>query len=188
MINSLLPYEYQDKNNLALENCIKQIFDIDLTDIMLNPIDVVAEKLLPYLARENHILGIEGWELCKTVEEKRELLKVSLIQHMYRGTKASIENLIKTLNLPGTVKESFEYNGRPNRFRVEINTSASITEASINYLQKGINCYKSQRCIPDITTIRVYLPTNAEVYVSAALTEDIECNYDCTNIIGEQND
>lgn len=73
-MQSLLPYSYQDKNNLALENCIKQALDIDAAGLMIFPVENTPDFLLPYLAKEFHITNYEGWILADTTEKKQNLI------------------------------------------------------------------------------------------------------------------
>lgn len=119
MNNSLLPENYKDKNNLALEECIKQVFSVDLKNFLIFPFENVQEKLLPYLAKENHITGYEGWNLAANSDEKRNLLTNSLIMHASKGTMSSIQNALKRINIDCKIIEFYEYGGRPAHFKIE---------------------------------------------------------------------
>lgn len=182
MAKSLLPYIMQDKNNLALENCMKQAFSVDAKQFLVYPLENAKEELLPYLAKELHTLGFEGWNFANTPELKRNLLANSLRNHFLKGTIPGIQQFLKTIGLDAEIQEWFEYGGRPARFRVFIESDSAIDQEAIDLLFQGISCYKNQRSIFDNVTVQMLLTDDKSVnaYIAIGLTEGIESTYICT--------
>jgi len=105
--------------------------------------EIEDEELLDLLAWQFHV---EGYELAKTVEEKRNLVKNAIELHRYKGTKYAVEKVLSTLNLGGKVKEWFEYGGEPYRFKVDLGIkNKEITPELHQKLLELINKYKNER-------------------------------------------
>lgn len=80
-----------------------------------NPL-ICNEKFLPYLA---YSFKVDFWDEELKEEEKRELIKKSILLHRYKGTVWCIEEILKLLNLasdeePASIKEglSIKYDGK----------------------------------------------------------------------------
>ncbi len=105
--------------------------------------EIEDESLLDLLAWQFHV---EGYELAKNVEEKRNLVKNAIELHRYKGTKYAVKGVLKFLNLPGEIQEWFEYQGEPYRFKVEVSSpSRQITPELRDKLIQLINEYKNER-------------------------------------------
>ncbi|MGN0014615.1 MAG: phage tail protein I [Candidatus Gastranaerophilaceae bacterium] len=167
MLNSLLPENYQDTNNLALEECIKQVLNVDLKKIMIFPIENVSEELLPYLAKENHIMGFEGWNLVQNLKEKQDLIINSLIMHTKKGTKNSIKEALKKINIECEIQEFWEYSGRPGHYQIPFLQifERSFTEELENAVWEMTRHYAPKSRILD--NIKFYLCTLGKIFVSA---------------------
>lgn len=154
---SLFPKILRDKSTLILEKCINKAFDIDINSFLVYLIDKVDIRILKYLAYQFHILGDEGWNLCETEREQRELLKVAIRLHKIKATKQAVERCLEVLGLIGEVVEWFEYSGRPHRFRVLVTLSVqSATEETFAKLIRYINCFKNARAILDSFDVQMY--------------------------------
>lgn len=166
---SLLPYVLQDKHNLALENCMKEAFKVDLKKLLLCPVENVDETLLPILAKEGHIMGYEGWNLAKTNEQKQNLIKNSVQLHAKKGSMPTLKEALQTLNIEAEIKEWDEYNGRIGHFRVEF---LNIYDRGLDdnfeaEIKEMIKNYKPLTRILDV--INYFLCSKAKVYVGARL-------------------
>ncbi len=105
--------------------------------------EIEDESLLDLLAWQFHV---EGYDLAKTIEEKRNLVKNAIELHRYKGTKYAIQKILNTLNLAGKIEEWFEYKGEPYKFKIEIaSTNRQITSELREKLIKLINEYKNER-------------------------------------------
>lgn len=168
-MNSLLPSAVQDKNNLALEKCAKEILDIDVKKIMIYPIENTQESLLPILAKENHILPSEGWELAQTKEQKQKLLTSSLILHSKKGSIPSIIEALNTLGIIAQIKEGKDYNARPSHFKVEFLNlfNRELTDKLEQQIKEIINSFKPATRKLDI--INYFLCSKGQIYYWARI-------------------
>lgn len=149
--DSLLPIAVQDLNNLTLENCFKKLMDIDIKKFIIYPIENLEEEKLAILAKEFHCLGLEGWNLCTTKEQKQNLIINSLPNHAKKGSIPSIKNALENLGITCAIKEFFEYNGRIGHFKIEfLNIFDRGLDENFEKNIKGlINHYKPKSRILD---------------------------------------
>jgi len=164
---SLLPYAMRDLNNLALENCMKQIFDIDPKRIMINPLENVNEKLLPYLADEYHIKGVEGWNFAISTEQKRNLIVKSLINHAKKGAIPTIEGALNNIGFESKIYEFWQYGGRPAHFAVKFLNlkDCGLDNELENNVKQTISAYAPKSRILDF--IRYFLCSAGLIYKAA---------------------
>lgn len=171
---SLFPKILRDKSTLILEKCINKAFDIDITSFLVYLIDKVDIRILKYLAYQFHILGDEGWNLCETEREQRELLKVAIRLHKIKATKQAVERCLDVLEFNGNMSEWFEYNGRPFRFKINVTLSANTaTEEKQDMLIRYINLFKNKRSILEEFNVQLY--PIGEQYIFPRVVIDEEC-------------
>ena len=153
---SLLPKILRDSSNLTLEKCVYKAFDIDLKPFMIYLLDNVDIRILKYLAYQFHILGDEGWNLCETEKEQRDLLKIAFQIHKFKGTKKALIRILNILGLKSAVQEWFEYSGRIHRFKIIITvTTESHSPELYNKLKKYINIFKNKRSRCELLEVRL---------------------------------
>jgi phage tail P2-like protein len=173
MIKKLLPPSLNTEpfSEIA-EGLGKQLQKVweELINVVIYPrIDEIEdEQLLDLLGWQFHI---EGWELAKTIEEKRNLVKNAIKLHRYKGTPYAIKKVLEALNLEGQVREWFEYKGQPYRFKVEVNSPLrQITPELRDKLLKLIEEYKNERSwLEEI--ILSYLAAGTVFYGAGAVGE-----------------
>jgi len=169
MIKKLLPPSLNTKPFKeiaeALDIQLQKVWE-ELVNVLIYPrIDEIEdEELLDLLGWQFHI---EGWELAKTVEEKRRLVKSAIELHRYKGTPYAIKKVLEALGLVGEVKEWFEYGGEPYKFKVFISSIPS--EGLWERLIKLINEYKNERSWLD--AIGIHNEIKSFVYIGSALKE-----------------
>lgn len=162
MVENLLPEKINDLSNKTLLKCAKIAFNIDLKPFVFFVFDKVDVRLLPLLAEMFHITGNEGWNLCKTEKQKRELLKKAFILHKTKGTKQAIKDVLKTLDLKGEVAEWFNYDGEPYYFKVILQVfDRTLDEETENQLLALIYEYKNVRSW--LEKIEMYLASRVEI-------------------------
>ena len=137
----LIPPGIKDLNTEALNDLSDRLGTLDLTPLLIYIIDDVDSSALPYLAHQFHI---EGWELAQTEQEKRNLIKRAIELHRYKGTKWSVINALSAAGYEVDLKEWFEYNGDPYKFRVLVK-SVIQDEDRYRKLTELINEYKNVR-------------------------------------------
>lgn len=169
MSESLLPIAIQDAHNVALEECIKESLNIDLKKFMLVPIENVNENLLPFLAKEAHITGYEGWNLAKTHEQKVNLIKNSFLLHAKKGTMETMLNALINLNVEADIKEWQDYGGRIGHFKVEFLNifNRGLDENFEKEIVEVIKNYKPLTRILD--TISYFLCSKGQIYTGVRL-------------------
>lgn len=181
---SLFPKKLQDKSNLALEKCMNKCFDIALKPMMFLFFDSCDERLLPLLANAFHVEGLEGWNFTATVQEKRNLLKESLLIHRYKGTKAALKRVLKVLNVTGEIQEWFEYQGRPMYFKVVLEVfDKPLSIETETRLIELIYEYKNLRS--KLEGIEIYLTETANMYTYCHLVSGTTISIE---VINDDND
>lgn len=119
----LIPQSIKDGHYLAINETLEKVLDFDLTPVLVSIPALAPESGLPYLAKERHILGSEGWDLAKTNEEKVALLENSFELHRYKGTPHSLKTVLALLNLQGEIINAWEYAGDPFHFKLAIDAT-----------------------------------------------------------------
>ena len=149
----------------ALDGQLVKVWE-ELINVVIYPrIDEIEdEKLLDLLGWQCHI---EGWELARTIEDKRRLIKSAIELHRHKGTPYAIKKVLEALGLEGQVKEWFEYGGEPYKFKVHVSSIPS--EELWEKLVKLINEYKNERSWLD--AIGIHSEVKGALYVGAALKE-----------------
>lgn len=119
MHNSILPKILQDESNLILEKCMDKALDISLTPFMTSLTDTLSANILFLKGQQLSLTDGDGWQNCKTEQEKRDLLKKSLQIHKFKATKKCIQDLINKSNTTIKMSDWFEYNGLNNHYNLE---------------------------------------------------------------------
>lgn len=172
-MTSMLPKPLRTKSNLALEECIADALQIDVTKFLIYLIDNVDIRILRLLAYQFHILGDEGWNLADTEREQRELLKIAIRLHRKKGTKNALEYCLNVLGMVGDVQQWYEYGGRPNRFKINvILTNKTYSEELYKLLLRFVNAFKNKRAILENVDISVYPQGNFYIF-SRVITDEI---------------
>lgn len=70
---------------------------IDKSVALVNMIDTAPAAALPYLARQFHVMGFEGWRFATTDDQRRAVLRRSIELHRYKGTPWSIKEALRSI-------------------------------------------------------------------------------------------
>ena len=128
---SILPPKLlADPNYRALEQLL-QLWSkrIDFTKLLIYWLDIVDASVLPHLAEQFHVLGLEGWDYATTEQEKRDLLKQAVELHRYKGTPWAVRQGLKRINPDLDIQEWFEYGGEPYYFKLTGNIKITLAQA-----------------------------------------------------------
>lgn len=170
-----------DISSRAYDELFSRYQDLDTECLLIYIFDSVNESALIHLAEQFHITGNEGWINCKTVEEKRNLIKNSLNLHRYKGTKYALVRVLDILGLNGEVSEWFEYEGNPYYFKVSLTSfSFSSDNKLLNNLIDLINEYKNVRSHLESIELNIASKTDNKAGVALGYVESSFCVYDCT--------
>ena len=127
MSSDILPGPLRtDPNYIALNSLLDRAEALDLTKELVYWIDTVDASALPVLARQFHVMGLEGWDYAATEAEQRALLKQAVELHRFKGTPWAVRQGIKRLNPSLDIEEWFEYSGQPFRFRLTNGTPMTL--------------------------------------------------------------
>lgn len=99
---SLLPGSISNPTFLAYEAVVDRIGSLDLAIVDVYNIDTVPEAALFDLADQFNVLGIRGWTLTETVEQKRNLVKEAIQLHQKAGTPIAIKRAMALVGYPDT--------------------------------------------------------------------------------------
>lgn len=179
MADQLPPALAGDERFAILCELLQEEFDnLDLSPMLVYLVDVVPPQVLPHLADQFHVMGLEGWRYARNEQEQRELIKRAIELHRYKGTPWAIEQVLVTLNLSGRVSEWFEYGGTPYRFRVDIElTDRGIDETTYDALVDLIREYKNKRSRLDALTVALSNRSPVPVIAAAILSGEVTTIY-----------
>lgn len=179
MADQLPPALAGDERFAILCELLQEEFDsLDLSPMLVYLVDVVPPQVLPHLADQFHVMGLEGWRYARDDQEQRELIKRAIELHRYKGTPWAIEQVLVTLNLSGRVSEWYEYGGSPYRFRVDIElTDRGIDEATYDALVDLIREYKNKRSRLDALTVALTNRSPVPVIAAALIGGEITTIY-----------
>jgi len=157
----------EDKNIQAFAGILDKVFseltEQDLQKLFVYAIDSQPEEVLDWLAWQFHV---EGYDLAKTLEEKRNLVKNAIELHRYKGTPYALKGVLEALNLQGEVKEWFEYGGEPYRFKLFMKSVMSDPDLW-GKLVSLINEYKNERSWLD--GIGIHREYTQNLFIGSAL-------------------
>jgi phage tail P2-like protein len=179
MADQLPPALAGDERFAILCELLQEEFDsLDLSPMLVYLVDVVPAQVLPHLAEQFHVMGLEGWRYARDDQEQRGLIKRAIELHRYKGTPWAIEQVLVTLNLSGRVSEWYEYGGTPYRFRVDIElTDRGIDEATYDALVDLIREYKNKRSRLDALTVALSNRSPVPVIAAAILGGEVTTIY-----------
>jgi phage tail P2-like protein len=157
----------EDKNIQAFAEILDRVFseltEEDLQKLFVYAIDSQPESVIDWLAWQFHV---EGYELAKSLEEKRNLVKNAIELHRYKGTKYAIEKVLEALSLSGEIKEWFEYGGEPYKFKLYMKSVMSDHQLW-NRLVSLVNEYKNERSWLD--GIGIHREYTQNLFIGSAL-------------------
>lgn len=169
MADQLPPALAGDERFAILCELLQEEFDsLDLSPMLVYLVDVVPAQVLPYLADQFHVMGLEGCRYARNTQEQRELIKRAIELHRYKGTPWAIEQaLTSVMGLSSAVSEWFEYGGRPYRFRVDVEASIALGQAEHDAIYALVREYKNVRSRIDV--VNVHLVQSGTQHLGAAL-------------------
>ena len=100
----------------AIRMQIARIYDLSQRCRMLADVDALGEDVLDLLAIE---LQSIYYDTSLPIDKKRDIIRSTLRWHWYGGTKASVEDYIRTSFGGGDVTEWYEYGGSPYTFKID---------------------------------------------------------------------
>ena len=112
-------------------------------NIIYADIDKLSETWLDVLAYDLHV---DWYDYDYPVEVKRAVIKDSIKVHQKLGTKYAVETALRNVYKGASIKEWFEYGGRPYYFKINIDTSgSSLAENAYADILNKVQFYKNLR-------------------------------------------
>lgn len=157
---------------------VESQFDgLDLTSSMVYLVDLVHPSALPWLAEQFGVDGYKGYNMCRTDEQRRELIKNAMELHKLTGTIAGIK---KACSLVGFTPRSIEENvpittGGQNvwcAFRLSLSPDdlSTLSSDTLTELKKFIDNYKNARSI--LTEIYFDIIHEESIFITAESGRD----------------
>lgn len=144
----LIPSGILDESTIAFNEIIDRTGTIDITPLLIYLIDNVNSSALIHLADQFHVMGFEGWNLVSTDYEKRSLIKESIKNHKYKGTKYSVKRSLESLGFTVELKEWTEYDGKPFHFKLRLSSASQTYDPDTgNKINKYVDEYKNVRSV-----------------------------------------
>lgn len=172
LMNNVNLSPINDLSSKTFDELFSRFQDLDTECLLIYLFDKVEETALAHLAEQFHITGQEGWINCKTVEEKRTLLKNSLNLHKYRGTKFALKRALNILGIESDVIEWFEYRGNPYYFKISIDMENRAFDSDFEKLVLDtIFANKNVRSKLETLIIHLLQIVNAK-FASAVITSE----------------
>lgn len=159
-----------DQSAAALANVTARLLarrPEEIDRLLIYPaIDQLDEKLLDILAYD---FKVDWWDADYSLEEKRRTLANSWQVHKLLGTKAAVETAIRAIYPRATVKEWFEYGGKPYSFRIYLDMTGEVwSEERPRRILERVEFYKSLRSHLDGLEFTTVLPP-CTLYTGVAL-------------------
>lgn len=164
---SLPPVLQNDETMLALARSIAEQLQATAQQIKKNVIyariDELDEQILDILAYDLHV---DWYDYSYPVEVKRQTIKDSINVHRKLGTKYAVETALGAVYPGTTVKEWFEYGGKPYMFKVIIGaTTAGVSAERQAAVLERVRFYKNLRS--HLEAISYQIEKKATVQVAA---------------------
>lgn len=77
----------------------------DLSEFLPYLVDTVAPSVLPYLADQFDIDGLQGFGMAETEQQQRDIIKKSIALHKFIGTPWAIREACRTVGFPIVILE-----------------------------------------------------------------------------------
>jgi len=154
----------------------------DLSEFLPYLVDTVAPSVLPYLADQFDIDGLQGFGMAETEQQQRDIIKKSIALHKFIGTPWAIREACRTVGFPIVILEEgvTAQPGGPEspedwaRFRVEAPDSRHITAEESRKIRLFVEFYKNERShlveigyYQRIERSTIYLNSNDWLYIDA---------------------
>ena len=142
-----IPFNFKDDKETVyiietIEYLLQERFINKLPEtILMDRIDQLEEWKINELFSELHV---DYYNKNISIEQKRELIKTSLLTHRTKGTPFALKIITDILLKDGNVLEWFEYDGDPYKFKIKTESSLKNQEDYEEIIQ-AIEIYKNTR-------------------------------------------
>lgn len=124
----------------AINKAIQRLLDFCGHIGVFAMVDTATDEVLDLLAVE---LNTQYYDTSLPIENKRELIKGTMVWYMTAGTASAVEELVSATFGEGTVSEWYEYGDDPYYFKIA--TNAQITPDIVDKFTSIIQRVKNER-------------------------------------------
>ena len=140
----LAPSSKKDKNSKIFYEVVEEAIKKHIVEkikylVAMDRIDELEERYVDLLAEEMHI---DYYDLSNNLEEKKSLVKLSLLTHMKKGTPFSVETILNIFFENTKLKEWFNYGKTPGTFEIEILNNTLINPEHLKKMLEIIEVTK----------------------------------------------
>ena len=107
-------------------------------------IDYLPENILDIIAYD---LKVDWYDYSWPIDVKRATIKDSVKIHKRLGTPYAVNTAIGNLHPNSEIEEWFDYEGKPHRFRIVLDTTNSRLNIDIDQILKAVKYYKRKTSI-----------------------------------------
>ncbi|MCX8016408.1 MAG: phage tail protein I [Rhodocyclaceae bacterium] len=95
---------------------------LPLEGLLTYLVDTVPASYLPELARQFHIMGLEGWRFAATDEQRRRLIREAIALHRKKGTPWAVKRALEIAGIDAAITEWWQQApaGAPFAFVVDL--------------------------------------------------------------------
>jgi phage tail P2-like protein len=138
--------------------------------------------MLPWLA---WALSVDVWSTGWSEEKKRQVIKATTEVHRHKGTPYAVEAAFKAINIRATVKEWFEYDGDPYKFKLAVDVVDEGLDAATYAIIEEI-AKKTKNVRSHLDGLDVYLSGDGSI--SMAMHSQVGTSLDVYPWIPEDQD
>lgn len=91
----LQPPLRRDPRSLAFADALERLGQIPLSPVLVYHLDTVGADVLPFLAEQFSVTGLEGWHWLETDEERRHLVRNAISLHQLKGTLEGYRTILR---------------------------------------------------------------------------------------------
>lgn len=106
-MSNILATSIATKEHLAaFDEMIAERFSIiEIEKLLVYLIDNCDAGLLPFLGKQFDVMGLKGWQLTTTDEQRRSLIKNAITLRRYEGTPWAVKEAVKSLGFFNAIIE-----------------------------------------------------------------------------------
>lgn len=163
---------------------------IDLSPLIINMIDTIAENALPALLSQFNVLGFKGSRFTTTADQKRALLNQAIELHKFKGTAWSIKQALKFVGVTDcdfiTGTFVFAHDGQKLRNGTNGYTQSTWASFSLKILSSTFGVLTPEIESNIIAIVNEYKPARCKLVsvIFTAVLRDATCFHDGVKLHG----
>ena len=152
MDSRLIPEGIRDERTERLLSLLDGWDGLPVENTLVYRASAAETDLLRQLAWQFHVMGVEGWSLAVTTEQRRALVRRAMELHRYKGTPWAVRRALDALGLAAEIVEWFDVDDlAPYEFGIRATITAPLQPGVLlnadtaDRLRPTIDAFKSIR-------------------------------------------